>query len=159
LLFAALNASYHHCRVVCVLPHHSAAGQASSSSAAAAGGASSSNALSQQQQQPLPLSWSELPADVKQAILGHLPLRDLARAAPTCSEFCMRARHMRRHVQRLLLPSGLGYSGLVGMVAGHACAGLVDLSRLERHIARLNAEELPPQVGCFCCCDVYAKCF
>jgi hypothetical protein len=54
---------------------------------------------------------------------------------------------MRRHVQRLLLPPGLGYSGLVGMVAGHACAGLVDLSRLERHIARLNAEELPPQVG------------
>jgi hypothetical protein len=53
---------------------------------------------------------------------------------------------MRRHVQRLLLPPGLGYSGLVGMVAGHACAGLVDLSRLERHIARLNAEELAPQV-------------
>jgi hypothetical protein len=43
----------------------------------------------------------------------------------------------------------LGYSGLVGMVAGHACAGLVDLSRLERHIARLNAEELPPQVRCW----------
>eukprot|EP00878_Enallax_costatus_P012802 GHUV01013369.1.p1 GENE.GHUV01013369.1~~GHUV01013369.1.p1 ORF type:complete len:593 (+),score=209.00 GHUV01013369.1:1222-3000(+) len=41
---------------------------------------------------------------------------------------------------------GLGYSAMVGMVRSHGAAAVVDLSKLEKHISRVDPEQLVPQV-------------
>jgi hypothetical protein len=85
----------------------SSAGASSSSSAAAA----AAERRWQQQQQdeaaaaaagaaaPSSTCWSDLPGDVRAAILSHLSPRDLAKAASTCAEFRLRANALRAHVR------------------------------------------------------------
>eukprot|EP00878_Enallax_costatus_P019112 GHUV01020152.1.p1 GENE.GHUV01020152.1~~GHUV01020152.1.p1 ORF type:complete len:621 (+),score=236.83 GHUV01020152.1:235-2097(+) len=90
--------------------------------------------------------WRELPDDVKTSILSHLPLKDLARLAHTSKEFHERASSVRSQVQHLVMQPGLGYSAMVGMVRSHGAAAVVDLSKLEKHISRVDPEQLVPQV-------------
>lgn len=89
--------------------------------------------------------WQGLPDDVKRCVLALLAPRELARAAHTCRDFADRCAASRRAVQHLAVPPGLGYSGVAGMVASHAAARVVDLSRLERAPGRRGAlSQAPP---------------
>eukprot|EP00879_Flechtneria_rotunda_P013445 GHRR01014038.1.p1 GENE.GHRR01014038.1~~GHRR01014038.1.p1 ORF type:complete len:724 (+),score=273.34 GHRR01014038.1:1101-3272(+) len=129
----------------------SSAGASSSSISTYSGGATSigsdpgssscsSGALAQS------MAWYDLPDDVKQAILAHLPLRDLARLAHTCKDFHTRASAVRSQVHHLPLQPGLSYSALVGLVGSHPAASVVDFSRIERGLNLQKPEQLIPQV-------------
>lgn len=57
-------------------------------------------------------------------------------------------------VRHLVLSPGLSYSCLRGMVSSHVAAGLMDFSRFERHIAKVDPKELLPQVCDWVCLNV-----
>lgn len=52
-----------------------------------------------------------------------------------------------RQVRHLVLQPGVSYSCLKGIVSSHVAAGVIDFTRFERHIAKLDPKELLPQVG------------
>lgn len=57
--------------------------------------------------------WEALPPDVRQHILRHLPLRDLARAAATSRDFAAQVLTTQAGVRKLAVPAGLSFSATV----------------------------------------------
>ncbi|KAK9812694.1 hypothetical protein WJX72_002213 [[Myrmecia] bisecta] len=85
--------------------------------------------------------WDWLPNDVKQLVFRQLSLRDLAKAARTCQEFAGHIREMRSSLRRLVIPPGLSYSAVRGMVTAHIGAQTVTLTKCSSQLRFPNEFE------------------
>lgn len=64
-----------------------------------------------------------------------------------CGRACSTAFVRAQQVRHLVLQPDVSYSCLKGVVSSHVAAGVMDFTRFERHITKLDPKELLPQVG------------
>ncbi|GAB4813576.1 hypothetical protein N2152v2_000622, partial [Parachlorella kessleri] len=81
-----------------------------------------------------PCYWHWLPGEVKEAVLGLLSVRDLARAAGACAELAEHVRRRRRRLRCVALPEGISMRAVRGAVSAFSHAPALSLTRWAPHL-------------------------
>lgn len=89
----------------CLAPPGSAPTDPTTSSAAGTAAHGPGSAAAPSAHQPTTY-WGDLPEEVKEVVLGMLPIIDVARAAATCREFARRVKLGAVNAKVLTIPTG-----------------------------------------------------